>query len=50
MSGWIVQKRGSFYGPFPTVATAAAWATKKFGDYIGGDWSIVELWDPKKTD
>lgn len=50
MSGWIVCKRGSFYGPFATKNAAATWAERKLGEYIGGDWCIAELWNPKNVD
>jgi predicted NAD/FAD-dependent oxidoreductase len=50
MSGWIVVKRGSYYGPFSTQSKAVVWAEKKLGTYIGGDWCVCELWNPKNVD
>jgi hypothetical protein len=50
MSGWIVVKRGSYYGPFSTQSKAMVWAEKKLGAYIGGGWAVVELFNPKNVD
>ena len=50
MSGWIIVKRDSYYGPFHTMAQAVVWGEKKLGPSIGGGWSVVELWNPKNVD
>jgi len=50
MSGWIVVKRGDYYGPFATKDKAVLWAEKKLGSYISGGWAIAELWNPKNVD
>ena len=50
MSGWIIVKRGDFYGPFPTASKAIVWGEKQFGKYIGGGWMVAELWNPKNVD
>lgn len=50
MSGWIVVKMRSHYGPFKSQSAAVMWAEKKLGAYIGGDWFVYELWNPKNVD
>lgn len=50
MSGWIIVKRGDYYGPLSSKDKAVAWAEKKLGAYVGGGWRVAELWNPKNVD
>lgn len=50
MSGWVIGKGSSLYGPFATKSAAVIWAEKKFGAYVGGGWFVSELWNPKNVD